>query len=96
MTALPLPPPQGRGLGQSTVATRAVWLTCALDGRDHAVVDHDPDSGAHLSACAKTIWACSLASPPAPRCPDCREAVGDTAADRRTGLLGRWLGRGAA
>ena len=96
MTALPLPPYRGRGLGAPAGASRTQWLTCALDGRDHAVVDHDPDSGAHLSACAKTIWACSLASPPAARCVDCRDAVGDTATDRRTGLLGRWLGRGAA
>ena len=78
-------------------AVRLQWLTCALDGRDHAVVDHDPDSGAHLSACAKTVWASSLASPPAARCPDCREAVGETvAADRRTRVLARLRGRRAA
>ena len=76
---------------------RMQWLTCALDGRDHAVVDHDPDSGAHLSACAKTVWASSLASPPAARCPDCRDAVGDTAgADRRPRVLARLRGRRAA
>ncbi len=78
------------------LGVRAHWLTCALDGRDHAVVDHDPVSGAHLSACARTVWASSLASPPAARCTDCRDAVGDTDDDRPTGRLGRWLGRGAA
>lgn len=81
------------GRGATSSPARAHWLTCAVDGRDHAVVDQDPVSGAHLSACAKTVWASSLASPPAARCPDCRrytgEAVGD---DHRAGLLGRWLG----
>jgi hypothetical protein len=92
MTTLPI----GRG-NASAPATRAHWLTCALDGRDHAVVDHDPVSGAHLSACAKTVWASSLASPPAARCPDCCSWTGEWSPDeRRTGLLGRWLGRRAA
>jgi hypothetical protein len=77
-------------------AVRALWLTCALDGRDHVVVRADPASGAHLSACARTVWASSLASPPAERCPDCREAVGDADTDRRGRGLGRWLGRRAA
>jgi hypothetical protein len=91
MTTLPFSAGDGRP------AVRLQWLTCALDGRDHAVVDHDPDSGAHLSACAKTIWASSLASPPAARCPDCRDAVGETAAaDRRTRVLARLRGRRAA
>ncbi|HEY2224780.1 hypothetical protein [Actinomycetospora sp.] len=89
MTILPASPRRGTA---SRSAVRAHWLTCALDGRDHAVVDHDPVSGAHLSACAKTVWASSLASPPAARCSDCRHSVGDTADDdRRSGLLGRWL-----
>ncbi|MFC5064478.1 hypothetical protein [Actinomycetospora atypica] len=68
---------------------RAHWLTCALDGRDHAVVDHDPDSGAHLSACARTVWASSLASPPAQRCEDCATATGESRAPERPSLLGR-------
>lgn len=89
---MPLPLSAGDGDGHG--AMRALWLTCALDGRDHVVVDHDPASGAHLSACARTVWASSLASPPAARCPDCREAVGDI--DRRVGRRGRWLGRRAA
>jgi hypothetical protein len=89
MTTLPLPP---RRAAASPSVVRANWLTCALDGRDHAVVDHDPVSGAHLSACAKTVWASSLASPPAARCPDCRYSVGDTDDDDRgAGLLRRWL-----
>ncbi|HEY2192636.1 MAG TPA: hypothetical protein VGH76_10095 [Actinomycetospora sp.] len=91
MTTVSLSAHDGRGR-----TVRALWLTCALDGRDHVVVDHDPASGAHLSACAKTVWASSLASPPAARCPDCRVAVGDTDEDRPAGLLGRWLGRRAA
>lgn len=91
MTTVSLPADDSRGR-----TARALWLTCALDGRDHVVVDHDPASGAHLSACAKTVWASSLASPPAARCPDCRAAVGDTDEVRPTGLLGRWLGRRAA
>ncbi|MCD2193777.1 hypothetical protein LQ327_10350 [Actinomycetospora endophytica] len=90
MTTLPA---SRRGAAPSAV--RATWLTCALDGRDHAVVDHDPESGAHLSACAKTVWASSLASPPAARCPDCDDSTGGSPR-RRPGLLGRWLGRRAA
>lgn len=94
MTAVPLSP---RERGDASGDLRAHWLTCALDGRDHAVVDHDPDSGAHLSACAKTVWASSLASPPAARCFDCRQAVGEPAdGQRRASLLGRWLARRAA
>lgn len=92
MTTLPLSSRGETGSG----AARALWLTCALDGRDHVVVEADPASGAHLSACAKTVWASSLASPPASRCSDCRTAVGDTDADRRVRGLGRWLGRRAA
>jgi hypothetical protein len=92
MTTPPFPPAEG-----GRPAVRMQWLTCALDGRDHAVVDHDPTSGAHLSACAKTVWAASLASPPAARCPDCRDAVGETtAADRRTRVIDRLRGRRAA
>ncbi|MEJ2869463.1 hypothetical protein WCD74_16925 [Actinomycetospora sp. OC33-EN08] len=71
---------------------RAHWLTCALDGRDHAVVDHDPQSGAHLAACARTVWASSLASPPASRCPDCADATDTATTDRRPStLIGRLL-----
>jgi hypothetical protein len=92
MTTLPLAT-RGRAADSGV---RALWLTCALDGRDHVVVEADPASGAHLSACAKTVWASSLASPPATRCPDCRAAVGDADADRRSRGIGRWLGRRAA
>ncbi|WP_433801295.1 hypothetical protein [Actinomycetospora sp. CA-084318] len=72
---------------------RAHWLTCALDGRDHAVLAHDPESGAHRGACGRTVWASSLASPPATRCPECSVATGERdAADRRPTLLDRLLG----
>jgi hypothetical protein len=99
-TLPPMPPlpsfPSGAGRG-APGSVRAHWITCALDHRDHVVVDHDPVSGAHLSACARTVWASSLASPPATRCPDCLSAVGEAdPTDRRTSLLGRWLGLGAA
>jgi hypothetical protein len=88
--------PASGGRGRASTPARAHWLTCALDGRDHAVVDHDPVSGAHLSACAKTVWASSLASPPAARCPDCRQYTGEATGEDQRGLLGRWLGRRAA
>jgi hypothetical protein len=95
MTTLPFSAGGSGGDGRTSV--RAHWLTCAVDGRDHAVVDHDPDSGAHLSACAKTVWASSLASPPAARCPDCSDAVGETGTpDRRTRVLALLRGRRAA
>ncbi|MDL5154396.1 hypothetical protein [Actinomycetospora termitidis] len=67
---------------------RAHWLTCALDGRDHAVVEADPHSGAHLAACARTVWASSLASPPASRCPDCAGVTGEgRSVERRASTL---------
>ena len=72
---------------------RAHWLTCAVDGRDHAVLTHDPETGAHRAACGRTVWAGSLASPPAARCPECSVATGErVGADRRTTLLGRLRG----
>ncbi|MCD2190005.1 hypothetical protein [Actinomycetospora soli] len=76
---------------------RAHWLTCALDGRDHAVLAHDPESGAHRAACGRTVWASSLASPPAARCPECAVATGEgDGTDRRPSLLDRLLGLRAA
>ncbi len=78
-------------------AERAHWLTCALDGRDHAVLQHDPVTGAHRAACARTVWASSLASPPAARCSECADAIGETdGADRRRSLLARLRGLRAA
>lgn len=75
---------------------RAHWLTCAVDGRDHAVLHHDPVSGAHRAACTRTVWASSLASPPAARCPECATATGEgDGADRRPSLLDRLRGRAA-
>lgn len=74
------------------MAGRAHWLTCAVDQRDHAVLAHDPESGAHRAACGRTVWACSLASPPAARCPECSVATGDRTPDRRPTLVDRLLG----
>ena len=75
--------------------TRTLWLTCAVDGADHAVSDAaflaaQGGDGRYEALCRATVWASSLAAPPAGRCPSCATAAGETAAvtlDRRTGGL---------
>ena len=65
--------------------TRALWLTCAVDGADHAVSDAaflaaQGGDGRYEALCRATVWASSLAAPPAGRCTSCATAAGETAA----------------
>ena len=84
---------------------RPLWLTCAVDGADHAVSDAaflvaQGGDGRYEALCRATVWASSLAAPPASRCPSCAAAAGEPAtdgADRRDrGLLGRLVPRASA
>jgi len=83
---------------------RPLWLTCAVDGTDHAVSDaafltaQDGD-GRYEALCRATVWASSLAAPPASRCPSCAAAAGEASRadgrrDRR--LLSRFASRASA
>jgi hypothetical protein len=67
-----------------------MWLTCAVDGTDHAVSDAaflaaQGGDGRYEALCRATVWASSLAAPPAGRCAACTAAVGPDGADRRSG-----------
>jgi hypothetical protein len=46
--------------------------------------------GRYVSRCGATVWASSIAAPPARRCPACAAAAGELpsrSADRRTARL---------
>jgi hypothetical protein len=67
-----------------------MWLTCAVDGTDHAVSDAaflaaQGGDGRYEALCRATVWASSLAAPPAGRCAACTTAAGPDGADRRPG-----------
>ena len=74
-----------------------MWLTCAVDGADHAVSDAaflaaQGGDGRFEALCRATVWASSLAAPPAGRCSSCSDAAGEPvrdarADDRRSGRL---------
>ena len=74
---------------------RLMWLTCARDGLDHAVSDAafvaaQGGDGRYLALCRATVWASSLAAPPASRCPACAAAAGEQGGrpgDRRSARL---------
>lgn len=74
-----------------------MWLTCAVDGADHAVSDAaflaaQGGDGRFEAMCHATVWASSLSAPPASRCETCESAAGEAAAstDRRGGGGGLW------
>lgn len=81
-----------------------MWLTCAVDGADHAVSDAaflaaQGGDGRFEALCEATVWASSLSSPPASRCPSCCSAAGEPApgaGDRRGGLWSRLVPRASA
>lgn len=88
-------------------ASRVMWLTCALDGADHAVSDAafvaaQGGDGRYEALCHATVWASSLAAPPASRCASCATAAGEPAPqgrtdERRTGSRwSRWVLRTSA
>lgn len=74
---------------------RLMWLTCAVDGADHAVSDAaflaaQGGDGRFEAMCRATVWASSLSAPPASRCESCAAAAGEptpSSADRRGGGL---------
>ena len=85
-----------------------MWLTCAVDGADHAVSDAafvaaQGGDGRYEALCRATVWASSLAAPPASRCASCAAAASDQSApdtrpaDRRQGgLWARFVPRASA
>jgi hypothetical protein len=87
--------------------SRTMWLTCAVDGTDHAVSDAafvaaQGGDGRYEALCRATVWAGSLASPPASRCAVCATAAGEPLppsrpGDRRAGgLWARFVPRASA
>jgi hypothetical protein len=85
---------------------RPLWLTCAVDGTDHAVSDAaflaaQGGDGRYEALCRATVWASSLAAPPASRCPSCATAVGDGGDDgdddrRHRRVFSRFVPRASA
>ncbi|MHC1557519.1 hypothetical protein ACR9E3_01100 [Actinomycetospora sp. C-140] len=69
--------------------SRLMWLTCAVDGADHAVSDAaflaaQGGDGRFEALCRATVWASSLAAPPAGRCTSCADVAGEPAPGDRT------------
>ena len=85
---------------------RPLWLTCAVDGADHAVSDAaflaaQGGDGRYDALCRATVWASSLAAPPASRCPSCATAAGEPEGEgegdrRHRGVLSRFVPRASA
>jgi hypothetical protein len=83
---------------------RPLWLTCAVDGADHAVSDAaflaaQGGDGRYEALCRATVWASSLAAPPASRCPSCAEAAGEPTGDddrRQRRVRSRFVPRASA
>jgi hypothetical protein len=83
---------------------RPLWLTCAVDGADHAVSDAaflaaQGGDGRYEAMCRATVWASSLAAPPASRCPSCAAAAGEPGSDDdrpHRGVLSRFVPRASA
>ncbi|MEJ2887423.1 hypothetical protein [Actinomycetospora aeridis] len=82
---------------------RLMWLTCAVDGADHAVSDAaflaaQGGDGRFEALCRATVWASSLSAPPASRCASCAVAAGEPlgSPDRRPGLWSRLVPRASA
>jgi hypothetical protein len=72
-------------------------MTCASDGRDHAVTEHAQqegrDSGRYQSLCARTILPRAMMSPPGPTCAACaQESEQRAAATRERTGCGRLAG----
>lgn len=83
---------------------RLMWLTCAVDGADHAVSDAaflaaQGGDGRFEALCRATVWASSLSAPPASRCETCATEAGEpvhTSPGRRGGLWSRLVPRASA
>jgi hypothetical protein len=84
-----------------------MWLTCSVDGTDHAISDAafvaaQGGDGRYEALCRATVWASSLAAPPAGRCASCAAAAADSvprgrSGDRRSGgLWSRLVARASA
>lgn len=60
-----------------TVRELVVWMTCSVDGRDHAVTGSHADTasererGIYAAVCGRLVAPKSMVSPPGPRCQAC-------------------------
>src|SRR5207248_53665 len=89
----------------AALLARVVWVTCALDGADHAVTDEcmaagiSSDTGLYEAVCGALFVAAPMVYPPCPQCRPCLLGARATMRDldrrmgvarhRRGGLLGR-------
>jgi len=77
-----------------------VWMTCVVDGHEHAVTEDRAAAGVELglgtydAACRRTVAPQAMTAAPGPRCPACWRQLGAwLATPRRTGRWRRWLRR---
>lgn len=87
--------------GQQAAAfgARVVWVTCALDGADHAVTDDrmaagiSSDTGLYEALCGARFAAAPMVYPPCPLCRTCLAFLGARATmrdlDHRMGAAAR-------
>jgi hypothetical protein len=63
-----------------------IWMTCLLDGWEHAVTDEQMAEGAprgrYLSVCGRLVTPGSLFSPPGRRCRTCHATLTPAPAPR--------------
>jgi hypothetical protein len=63
-----------------------LWMTCALDGREHAVADEQvcagADRGRYLALCGRLIAPSALTCPPGRRCLTCHVHLAPTTSTR--------------
>lgn len=78
------PAPSGCGctsVGQWGIDVYAVWMTCALDGREHAVREGDfsagSETGRYFAACERLLAPRALSAPSGLRCMVCVATVGE-------------------
>jgi len=59
-----------------------VWMTCVVDGREHAVTDDracagvERGLGTYDAVCNRTVAPQSMTAAPGPRCPACCRMLG--------------------
>jgi hypothetical protein len=97
--------PRGDGTG---FRLWAAWVTCVVDGLDHAVTDEDMCAGMteglgrYAALCDDEVTPAALTAPPGRACPRCaqvlhvrsgRADLDRSGARRRPGLFARMLGR---
>lgn len=64
----------------STVSSATTWMTCCIDGLEHAITDNDlttgQQRGIYGAVCGHRVASRALICPPGRRCPICLAVPG--------------------